>query len=212
MKQLLLAMCVVLSAPLVASGAPITFDFAGTATVANGIWSGQGTAVTGSYTYDTDIVPSVANGSLNKFQSNIPGNAGFGWSITFEVGSVSRTVTENDKVFSFTVWDKARPGDVYSFGGSNASLSLAGSDPDAVVAPDGNAPLTAPDLSLFGSATGLYKIGGTPNQLSFRLTSITLGGGGGTGGSAPAPEPSAALLFGIGAVVVRSAVRRKPSA
>jgi hypothetical protein len=194
--------------PLTAGAAPITFDFTGTATIANGAWSGQGTAVTGSYTYDTALVPTVNSAITNTFLSNNAGNAGLGYNITIELGATSVSFDETDGLFNFGLFDKAT--DFYSFAfvgsGTNANLALFGSDPSAIENLDGSVPTSAPDLNLFQSVATAGRVG---TQLKFTVDSITPRSAI-PGGTTPVPEPSAALLFGVGAFVVGGAVKRRP--
>lgn len=193
--------------PLTASAAPITFDFSGTATIASGAWSGQGTAVTGSYTYDTALVPTVNSAAINTFLSNNTGNAGLGYNLTITLGTTSMSWDESDGLFNFGLFDKAT--DYYSFtaAGNAAGLGLFGSDAAAVANLDGSVPTSAPDLSLFQSRATAGRVG---TQLKFTITSITPRSASTTSGSAPMPEPSAALLFGVGFLVVGRALRRRP--
>lgn len=98
------------------------------------------------------------------------------------------------------------------FGHANAHLELIGEVGSAglgVVGPlTGDAPTTAPDISLFDPAKvkGLYELDGV---LRFDITSISTAG---TSPGAPVPEPSAALLFAVGALVVGGSVRKRPAA
>ena len=152
----------------------------------------MGTDVTGSYTYDSDLVDSLANSNtIDKFQSNTAINASFDWEITFALGTESRTVTSADRAFTFILNDKAA--DQYSFSaGGLANITLNDNNSDAIQNLSNSAPTSATDLSLFGSIKNdLYKIEGSENQLSFRINSITPA-------SASVPEPSMAAVVSIG--------------
>jgi hypothetical protein len=203
----LLAVCVSLSTPVAAGAVPITFDFTGTATIASGIWSGQGTAVSGSYTYDTDLTPTLNSAITNTFLSNNAANAGLGYNLTIQLGTTTFSVDETDGLFNFGLFDKAT--DQYSFVGAGANLVLFGSDAAAISNLDGSVPTSAPDLSLFQSPASAGRVG---TQLKFSVNSIVVRpSSSGSGGSVGAvPEPGAALLFGLGICLAgRGAARRR---
>ncbi len=73
--KLFFSLC--LCAPLVACAAPITWGFSGVVILATGIWSGQGTAVTGSFTYESRLVevdPHLSDPSQDLFEADAPAN------------------------------------------------------------------------------------------------------------------------------------------
>jgi hypothetical protein len=221
MKRLVLSLCGLFLiagflgfALIPAYAVPITFDFTGTATgvggYTKGIWAGQGTDVTGSYTYDTDLADTFpADSARDKFLSNDPANAVFAWNITFNLGAVTRSVDGPAAFFNFNIQDKAT--DSYAFGNNLFGLNLHGTDATAVQNLDGSAPDYAPDLSLFntGSINGLYKLEGSENQLSFRLTSITAAAGISSAGPVPIPEPATMLLVATGLIGLAGFGRKK---
>lgn len=211
----LLITCLLVLLPLSASAESITLDFTGTASIHNGDWANQGTEVTGWFTYDSELAntPNLAD-NTNKFLSNNPDNAGLHYELVIMLGGTQVAFDESDGFFNFTLMDK--PGDIYSFSfvgqGTNASIGLYGDDDDAVAGVTGSVPQAAPDLDLFGSPATAGRVG---TQLKFTFDSITLRPGppGAVGPpGAAVPEPSAALLFGMGFLVVGRAVRRCPAA
>ena len=211
----LLFVLVTVFVPLTSSAATITIDFTGTASIANGIWAGQGTDVTGSYTYDSDLDPTLnvtnSNGSItNTFLSNNAGNAGLDWEFTVSLGATSLSVDETDGLFNFGLFDKTPASllDTYQLTApGGASIQLIGSDPRAVENLNGTVPTDAPDLSLFQSVVTAGRVG---TQLKWTFDSITLRDSGGGGPSVP--EPTAALVFGLGLLVIGRSVKTRESA
>jgi len=186
--------------PLLAGASTITVDFKGTTKgvggLAEGIWLGQGTDVTGSISYDSALVDLIAGSTYDKFQSNVgPESA---WSMTFEMGGVSRTLTQTDFAVVFILFSTNGQ---YSFQGAGNGLSISGAGLEPL---DGTAPDWAPDLSVVTGNTkkGYYRE--TGNRLYFNLTEMSV--------RAPVsamPEPGAALLFGLGILLVGRGTQRR---
>jgi hypothetical protein len=84
-----------LSLASVVHGAPITFNFTGTVIGAqSGSFAGQGSTVSGSYTYDTDLTDSDPFDVFqDTFSSNTSANLGFDYNITVTNGSFSLSST-----------------------------------------------------------------------------------------------------------------------
>lgn len=197
-----------------ANAVPITFSFTGTVTAQSGIFAGQGSVVTGTYSYDMDQVSvgPIPNG--DRFARTTPLVQGSGWSIVVTNGSVTRssatglagdfetccridiTLEDSSGIGRFLIRDA---GDAQSnqsiaeisfldtvtpFG---AIQALTGSE-----SPNGSLPTNAPDLSLFENSSGFYSTWdgfSFAGSVQFSINSVTL-----------VPEPSTALLLGFGLV------------
>ncbi|MCP5068887.1 MAG: PEP-CTERM sorting domain-containing protein [bacterium] len=194
-----------------ANAAPITFNFTGTVTSTSGIWVGQGTAVTGFYTYDTALMDSGSTNDFDQFSAGVAGNELYSWEFSVSLGAVTRTTASNQNAagtyhHGLVIFDRASEdryliqSAVVVASDDFAAISLrdtVGTPPDAIAVGTGNltgvAPTTAPNLSLFDTiAAGTYEerdITGTRvGTVDFNVTSITLA----------VPEPTTALLFATG--------------
>ncbi|MCP5065636.1 MAG: PEP-CTERM sorting domain-containing protein [bacterium] len=206
-----------------ANAAPITFNFTGTVTSTTGIWVGQGTAVTGFYTYDTALIDAVDySDESDVFGSGVAGNESFFWEISVSLGAVTRTTASNQNAagtYHHGLFHHDKPTeDTFLLqtafvvtGDDFAYISLGdkvGTPPDAVAVGTGNltgvAPTTAPNLLLFDTTTlGRYDEKDNITDLSvgkvnFDVTSITLA----------VPEPTTALLFATGLAGLATRRRR----
>ena len=97
MRRLVLAALVSLVA-LGSEAAPITHYFAGTVVgSASGVFADQGTAILGSYTYDTDLTDLLpGDSSMDLFSSHTPGaNQGLAFDITVSLGDVTYSSSNN---------------------------------------------------------------------------------------------------------------------
>lgn len=197
------------AAPASLQAALLTFNFTATVDSATGIWADQGSVVTGSYSYESDLVDDFpTNTSIDLFVSNSP-NEGAVWDLTVTVGNVTQTSSDNfnnpgsahhlmevrdtDQEDSFTFAAvRVFPGD------DDAAIRLIDTPAGGVdgIAPGSGSltdtPLsTAPDVTLFETATGEWIARNTSNEqigrLDFTVTSITL-----------VPIPPALYLFGSG--------------
>ena len=95
----------IFAASQTANATPITFNFTGTATFQNGIYVGQGSAVTGFYTFDTSLVdsPSVSgDAGVDLFRPDTLGNEGLVFEISLTNGSITRSGP--DVEWSFVPW------------------------------------------------------------------------------------------------------------
>ena len=195
----------------------VTINFTGrvfgdNALNARGIWAGQGFDVTGSYSFNAGLQPTLNTSSVNTFLSNNALNASFAsdWSMTFSVGSTTRTLTESDGLFNFGLFDKTTSGsDVYSFTGAGNKASIRLTDSvsggnDAVASLDGTVPTGAPDLSKFNSLNqGIYNFeAGSVNFLKFDVLTADLA-------VSPAPEPEVYAMLAVGMGVMGWAARRR---
>lgn len=91
-----LALSILLVAASSAAGAaPITVYFTGTVHGdQSGVFAGQGDTVTGSLTYDLDLVPTANLSDLNTFSTSLPANAGFDWNSSITNGAATRTADD----------------------------------------------------------------------------------------------------------------------
>ena len=203
-KALVLSLLVCM--PVGAQAASITIDVTGTATIANGVWAGQGTAVSGSYTYDSDLSPTANTSTINTFLSNNALNAGLGYNLTIELGTTVLSLDEGDTLFNFSLQDSATAAtsNRYNFNATQASLQRLGTTTDAIDPLDGTVPTDVPDLSQFSSTLSAGRVG---TDLKFSIDSLTMVEERDPG--AAIPEPRAALVFGVGMLVVGTAVRRR---
>ncbi len=193
--------------PLTSNAIPVTVDFTGTVTALDGAWASQGgigSAVSGSYTYDTNVADSNANQLLETFTS--PTNQV--WNITVNLGSTQAS------------WDTGVAGGVtslaltqqedhrthkqrYTFGTTAFNLDLkvaiagtAGGSEYLAVVLTGSPPGGAPNLALFGSAIGEYKnspsiAGNVAGNLTWNVASMTTR-------TNNVPEPTTLSLLGLG--------------
>jgi hypothetical protein len=206
-----------------ANATPITFNFTGTATNTTGIFAGQGTAVTGFYTFDTALVDTFPGDATNDwFQNHTPvGNQGLTFEISLTLGSVTRTTANNLNPATFghhrVIWRDGASMDQFEIraihvtsSDDDAALNLEDftpSPPDGVAAGSGNLTdtpiLTAPNIALFDTVIGnsFYRSwnssGVNDGTVIFTLTSIT-----------PIPEPSTALLLATGLAALAVGRRR----
>jgi hypothetical protein len=204
MRRLLIILSVFL-VPIAAQAALVTFEFTGTVHTDFGFGVGVGTAVTGSYTFESDTpglsIPGAAlySDALTELRADFGGN-------TFLIsnpdpGSAAISVFDDDPT----------TGDVYSAGaleaglldGSGASILLV--DPSGGML-SGTALPTSPPV-LPSTADLLIQTGlrSETKTLGVRLESLRLP----SGGSAPIPEPTSVLLLGAGGLIVGGAVRRR---
>lgn len=194
---------------------PITFNFTGNATSTSGIFAGQGTAVTGSYTFEPDGL------SLSSFVTThtaaFAGSLGV-FEISVTLGATTRTTANNQNTPAtnhhdlkwqdggfFQGWD-----DLFLFKSTPVILSddfgqiFIRDNGDSVLPADGMAPgsgnltlpliLAAPDVSLFNTVAGLSRYearngsGTLEGTLAFTTTSITAAPG------APGSDPGNPIL------------------
>lgn len=202
--------------------APITYNFTGTVTSANGIWAGQGTDVAGFYILDDTLLATSSSSNEHAlYKPEAPfKNAGLTWEISVTVGSVTRTTATNAnpdhlKHHALDIYDAAdRDSWVYSTFYINTADDLATlraydenpTPPDGVAPGTGNltsTPKLSPgDLSLYDAVTGTYNAHATggvnEGTVRFTLTSI-----------APVPIPAAVWLFSSGLLGLMGIARRK---
>jgi len=85
-KKAMLISVVMLMVPLTSNAVPVTVDFTGTVSSLDGAWASQGaigSLLSGSYTYDTNVVDTNTNAALETFTS--PTNQV--WNITVNLGT-----------------------------------------------------------------------------------------------------------------------------
>lgn len=175
---LLCASCLMLLLPSPILAIPLTFDFAGTAIVTAGIFLGQGTNVTGSYTYDSDLVDSSGAGEEDVFSAHILSNQSFQWNIAVTLGTTTRSTSTNLNlapdghhlihILDTSAEDRYKIESLRQVITDDAAQILLSDfdplpDPDAVLAGSGgltnSAPLLAPDVSKFSDnclSAGLF--------------------------------------------------------
>lgn len=83
--------------PLPSLAHPIVLDYVGTATVATGIFAGQGAEVSGTIHFDSDLVDSggFGNPNFDGFQMNAGANQTFEMFMTIDLGTASWTTEDN---------------------------------------------------------------------------------------------------------------------
>ena len=185
---------------------PVTFNFTGNATSTSGIFAGQGTAVTGSYTFDTGgLSPSAF---VTTHSAAFAGSFGV-FEISMTLGAITRTTANNQNTpatnhhnlkwqdgGTFQGWD-----DLFQFTATPVIISddfaqiFIRDNGDSTLPADGIAPgagnltlpliLTAPDVSLFNTVSGSFNryeardgSGNLEGVLNFTPTSITAALGG----------------------------------
>jgi len=75
---------------------PLIFNFTGTVTSATGVWAGQGSVVTGSYSYDSTLLDSDPSTGRDIYYAGSPvSNQAFPWEIAVSVGNISYTTANN---------------------------------------------------------------------------------------------------------------------
>ena len=90
MKRLFAFLVICAVAPVHA--VPVVFDFTGTLTAQTGVFDGQGTVVSGSLGYDTDMFDSFPGSTgFDRFES--ASNCGRLFFMSVTVGSISRSVS-----------------------------------------------------------------------------------------------------------------------
>ena len=97
--------------------APITFNFTGTVTgTPTGVFIGQGSAVTGSLTFDTGLLDSFpSNGTSDFFGSSEPGNTGFVFSMSVTNGAITRSYSATDNSVTFLQQLDSSGGELWRF-------------------------------------------------------------------------------------------------
>ena len=181
---------------------PITFNFTGTVTVGDGIYaSTAGMPVTGSYTFDTDLlVTSPSDAFFNQFRNNSPAaNQALTnvFDMTVTVGAITRSSSDNvstPSIFSHRVyWGDDSTIDQFQFQSIRRAstddeallflFDLDPSPPNAVSVGSGSLttdmPLTtAPNVSLFSNQFNSYiyydsQTGQWVGQVMFTIETIT---------------------------------------
>lgn len=79
--------------PLRAAAEAYKVEFSGTVTTAVGIFSGQGTVVTGYYVIEDDLVDATSQSDVDLFEADINPDATYEISVT--VGTATRTTADN---------------------------------------------------------------------------------------------------------------------
>jgi hypothetical protein len=176
---------------------PITFNFTGTVTSATGIWVGQGSAVTGFYTFDTTLVDNApGSGVVDQFFANSPANQGLPFEISVTVGLVTRTTANNQNLPSnnhhVLAWSDSGSDSfsiqAFSFVTTDDRVliflrDLSPSPPDGVTPGTGNltdTPITtAPNVGLFDEVDQNFydafdSSGVNEGRVNFTLSSITV--------------------------------------
>jgi hypothetical protein len=221
-----------------ASATPITYNYTGTVTAATGIFAGQGTNVTGTFTFDDGLVDQCVGAACDFFPSGSTANLAFNsvWEITLNLGTVNVTTATNARAVGtnhhfLSLSDDPSVDQFVMYaaeiaaGDDSVQLNLQDLLP---VPPDGISPgsnnltgtiagaiaiLNTLDPADFSLITGISNWAarnerGLQGQVVFTPTSISL--------AQPVPEPASLLLFGtglVGAGVRRYRQRRaKPSA
>lgn len=215
-----------------------TINFTGIATYVENDWTsfgGVGSTVTGTYTYDLGLTPSLNTTTNNSFLSSHPSNAGlFSWEMTFTLGGLTKTVTQADANFNLSLADASSTGiDRYyaSFTGTGSMTGFSGNidlrdtaaglnDAITLNGTGNSPPATAPNLSLFdGTTNGRYweryvdpVTGATTNiynDLRFNITGVSLATTASAAPVAAVPEPEIYAMMGLGLGLLGWMNRRK---
>ena len=184
---------------------PITFNFTGTVTGATGIFAGQGSDVTGSYTFDTGLVDIdifVGNAVTDQFLNNAFANQALTstFDVTVTVGAETHSTSANANIptsLAYNVsWNDSFLADLFQFtarhrapGDDFAQFLLEDRNP---IPPDGVTPFTgglndmplttALDPSKFSHTNigryDVYDSGGTViGRVDFRFDTIVISPG-----------------------------------
>ena len=134
-----------------AQAVPITYSYTGTVgSAATGIFSGQGSQVTGTFTFDSALIDNNPNGTQDIYSANDPNNLAVAhvFELTVTLGGVTRTTANNQNTpgtdhLSLNLIDSSSAGDLFDFRASLISNT------------DDFAELSIRDLLPSGSADGI---------------------------------------------------------
>jgi len=197
------------------SAAPISWAFSGTVLLATGIWSGGDATVTGSFTYDSDLIevePHLSDPSQDLFEASTLANQMLYWDITITLGKVTRSSSNNSNPVGqrhhfLNIVDRPDSDRFRIDGNSGSNEDLfrimlrdeSPSPPDFISAGTGNLsgrpPISAPQLAL-------------AQTCAF----IDLGCYSGTNSFSPSGQPIGSLIFEVNSLSIStSSVPLPPS-
>ena len=199
---------------------PLKFDFTGVVDTSvvtpTGIWVGQGTTVTGSFTYDSDLSDDIkaGNSTWDLFGAKTP-NQNLQFDISVNLGSISRSTSNNQNFLGqnhhSVQWMDMNSFDIFRMVGQKFAASddhariefrdNAPPTPDGVAVGTGNltdTPITdLINLSLFDSQSNEYDsyndAGESEGIFRWKITSLSA-----ESTSEDIPEPTTVALLCVG--------------